>query len=205
MADENNNQNQQQYNMPPQYNQQQYAQPPQKPKKPIYKKWWFWLIIVFVLIIIISAVSGGGSDNETDTSQNNTSASDSSDVVAEGEEKENNTIGDFKCVVKKAVLCKDYAGEDAVLIAYDFTNNSSESISFDLALVDEVYQDGVELEIAITDDDTESFDTKIKPGVTKEVTKAYLLSDTTTDLDIEISELISFSDDKIVTQVKLQK
>lgn len=47
--------------------------------------------------------------------------------------------------------------------------------------------------------------TKIKHGVTKEVTKAYVLRDTKTDLGIEISELISFNDDKIVTQVKLQK
>lgn len=68
-----------------------------------------------------------------------------------------------------------------------------------------MYQNGVALEMAFVDDETDIFDVKIKSGVTKEVKKAYTLRDTKTSLDVEISELISFSDDKIVTKVKLQK
>lgn len=68
-----------------------------------------------------------------------------------------------------------------------------------------MYQNGVALEMAFVDDETDTFDVKIKSGVTKEVKKAYTLRGTKTSLDVEISELISFSDDKIVTKVKLQK
>lgn len=203
-------QNQNFTNVPPQQIQQQ---PIPKQKKPVYKKWWFWLIIAVVVIVLISAVSGGNSDSKPTTEPNSiTSQSDadkndkSNDVQAEEKvDKDSNTIGDYKCVVKKAVLCKDYAKKDAVLITYEFTNNSKDSISFDFALKDDVYQDGVALELAIIDDDTDTFDVKIKPGVTKEVKKAYKLRDTKTALDVEISELVSFSDDKIVTKVKLQK
>lgn len=195
MSDQNNN--------PEYYAPGQMPQP--KPKKPIYKKWWFWVLIVIVAVIIISAVSGGSdsdSGNSTMDSANTTSA-----VDAEKDENSSDVIGDYKCVVKKATLCKDYAGKDAVKIVYAFTNNSSEATSFDIALQDDVYQNGVGLETAILSDDNVDYglDVKIKPGVTKEVTKAYLLADTKTDLTVEIGEWISFSDTKITTTVKISK
>lgn len=194
--------------------QQQFPQQSMpKQKKPVYKKWWFWVIIVVVVIVLISSLSGSDSDSKSTTEPNSISSQSasnendkSSDVQAEENGNENNnTVGDYKCVVKKAVLCKDYAKKDAVLITYEFTNNSKESVSFDVALKDDVYQDGIALETAILEDDTDLLDVKIKPGVTKEVKKAYKLRDTKTSLDVEISELISFSDDKIITKVKLQK
>ena len=70
---------------------------------------------------------------------------------------------------------------------------------------DELYQNGVGLETAIFIDDTETdgFDVKIQPGVTKEVRKGYILQDTSTSIEVEISELFSLTDDKIVTTVEL--
>ncbi len=188
-------------------NPQQYNNMPQgKQKKPIFKKWWFWVIIVIIAVIIISAF-GGNTDYENSSVSDNTQTT-AGALAAENEKKEDNVIGDYKCVVKKATLCKDYEGKDAVKIVYDFTNNSKEATSFDIALQDDVYQDGVGLETAILSDDDNvdyGFDVKIKPGVTKEVTKAYILSDTSTELTIEIGEWISFDDSKITTKVKISK
>ena len=40
------------------------------------------------------------------------------------------TISDYKCIVKSAEYAKDYQGNDAVVIAYEFTNNSEYPANF---------------------------------------------------------------------------
>ena len=159
--------------------------------------------VVAVVIILIAVIASGGSDDSS--SEDSNASAVTSAVSAESEEKANDTVGDFKCVVKGAKLCKDLTGKDAVLITYEFTNNSDSAVSFDVALDARAYQDGVGLETAILDEDTDYLDVDIKPGVTKEVKKAYNLRDTSTEIEIEVSELISFSDDKIVTTVEIDK
>lgn len=172
-------------------------------KKKKKKKKWIIIAVVAVVIILIAVIASGGSDDSS--SEDSNASAVTSAVSAESEEKANDTVGDFKCVVKGAKLCKDLTGKDAVLITYEFTNNSDSAVSFDVALDARAYQDGVGLETAILDEDTDYLDVDIKPGVTKEVKKAYNLRDTSTEIEIEISELISFSDDKIVTTVEIDK
>ncbi len=172
-------------------------------KKKKRKKRLIILGVILVVFIIIVILSSGGKSNEASSDSN---SSTTSSVSAEKSKNKDGAIGDFKCVVKKAEITKDWDGKDAVIITYDFTNNANDSYSFDGALEEKIFQDGIELEIAtITDDDEAKwFDTaEIKPGVTKEVKKAYLLRNKKSDLEIEISELFSFSDDKITTTVKL--
>ncbi len=172
-------------------------------KKKKKKKKWIIIAVVAVVIILIAVIASGGSDDSS--SEDSNASAVTSAVSAESEEKANDTVGDFKCVVKGAKLCKDLTGKDAVLITYEFTNNSDSAVSFDVALDARAYQDGVGLETAILDEDTDYLDVDIKPGVTKEVKKAYNLRDTSTEIEIEVSELISFSDDKIVTTVEIEK
>lgn len=172
-------------------------------KKKKKKKKWIIIAVVAVVIILIAVIASGGSDDSS--SENSNASVGTSAVSAESEEKANDTVGDYKCVVKGAKLCKDLTGKDAVLITYEFTNNSDSAVSFDVALDARAYQDGVGLETAILDEDTDYLDVDIKPGVTKEVKKAYNLRDTSTEIEIEVSELISFSDDKIVTTVEIDK
>ena len=166
---------------------------------------------IIVLGIIIGALSGGsGDDDKTTKAQiNAANSADGKTTVdaASDSTDEDGVIGDYVCVVKEAKICKNWEGKDAVRITYSFTNNSSDSESFDIALSDEVYQDGVQLETSFTDADEDDWgvDVKIKPGMSKDVSKVYLLRDTKTDLEVEISEFISFSDDKLVTTVKLEK
>lgn len=170
-------------------------------------------IINIVITIIMYAVMGAtmfSALSGTDDADANTEADslysedyDEDNTGEDAKETSDGTIGDYKCVVKNAVKCQDYAGKDAILVTYDFTNNSNDAISFDIALQANAYQDGIGLETAILEEDTDLMDVEIKPGVTKEVKKAYLLRDSSTELEIEISELISFSDDKIVTKVTL--
>lgn len=131
--------------------------------------------VIFAIIVVIAIAASGSDDGSSTTPNENTTAS---SVNAEKEKSDDNTLGDFKCVVKGAKVTKDWEGKDAVLITYEFTNNSDSPMSFDGALNDKLYQDGIELESAILSDDEESklLDTvDLKPGITKEVKKAYLL------------------------------
>ncbi len=171
-------------------------------KKKKKKKKWIIIAVIAAVIIIIAVISSAGSG---DKSTPDTPATNSS-VEADTTEATNNTVGDYGCVIKSAKLTKNWEGKDTVLLTYEFTNNSSSPASFDVALIDHVYQDGIGLETTfLSDDDTDLLDVEIKPGVSKDVRKAYLLRNTSTDLEVEISELISFSDEKIVTTVKLEK
>lgn len=114
------------------------------------------------------------------------------------------TLGDYECVVSGAKIADDLSGRKIVVVTYEFTNNSSAAKSFDAVLTTSAYQDGIGLETSwLDEEDTDLWDVEIKPGVTKEVKKAYVLRDTTTDVEIEVEELFSFNDSKIVTTVKL--
>lgn len=161
-------------------------------------------VVIAVIIIVIAAASGSGSNDDTNTSSNEKTTV--SSVDAEKKETDENTIGDFKCVVKGAKLTKDWEGKDAVLITYEFTNNSDSPISFDGALDDKLYQDGIELESAILSNDEEAklIDAvDLKPGITKEVKKAYSLRNKKSEIEVEIQEVFSFSDDMIKTTINL--
>lgn len=174
-------------------------------KKKKKKKRLIIIAIIVVLIIIIAAVAGGGSDDDKSSSSNQGTSSSIKVDEKEEEKSTDGVIGDYVCTVKSAKLCKNYDGKDAVKITYSFTNNYTEAESFDLALSDDVYQDGIGLEMAyFSDEDQDTFDVKIKPGTTKEVSKIYVLNDKTTPLDIEIKELISFGNDKLTYTVELE-
>ncbi|WP_294777537.1 DUF5067 domain-containing protein [uncultured Eubacterium sp.] len=176
----------------------------EKKKKKKKKKLIILGVIIAVIIVIAVAASGSESNDDTNTSSNeNTTVS---SVNAEKKETDENTIGDFKCIVKGAKLTKDWEGKDAVLITYEFTNNSDSPISFDGALDDKLYQDGIELESAILSNDEEAklIDAvDLKPGITKEVKKAYSLRNKKSEIEVEIQEVFSFSDDMIKTTINL--
>ncbi len=174
-------------------------------KKKKRKKRLIILAVIAVLIIGVVAVSKSGSDSDKTAAPD--SGATTSAVEATEKEKAEGEIGDFICTVKSAELCKNWEGKDSVKITYSFTNNSTTAQSFDIALNDDVYQNGIGLEDSFisSDDDDFGLDVKIKPGATKEVKKVYILNDKETPLDIEISELISLSDDKISTTVEIKK
>ncbi len=114
------------------------------------------------------------------------------------EAKDDSSIGDYKVEILRCRLSKDYDGKDVVIITYNFTNISDEEpASFMWTFEDKVYQNGIECEHAyILDDDSynsENKDKEIKAGASLEVECAYILNDTTSDIEVEVSELISLN------------
>ena len=164
------------------------------PKTPIYKKWWFWAIIGFVVLAIIIGSSSGNSDDQTDDSGNNGSAT--SDPTSK------NNLGDYNVVIDSCRLARDYEGKPIVIVKYKFTNNSKNTSSFWTTLKDSVFQNGVGLNKCYIAADSANYSDdnqtkEIKSGATIEVEVAYILNDTTTPIEVEVSEYISFNDKKV--------
>lgn len=109
-------------------------------------------------------------------------------------------VGDFEISIIAMTKAKDYEGKDCVTILYGFKNNGVKTASFTLACTDKAYQDSVQLESAIVTDSTISNAlqslTKVKPGAAILVTQSYLTT-STSDVEVEVAELFSFSNEKI--------
>ncbi len=183
--------------------QQAVSKALEEQKKKKRKKWIIIAIVAVVFIILISLISSGGDDDKSAPSNSGNST-----ISASGETGDNNDgkIGDYICTIKSAKKVSNWEGKNAVKITYSFTNNSSDSKSFDFALSDKIFQGGIGLEESfISSDDDFLVDVEIQPGASKDVSKVYVLRDTTTPLDVEIEELISFNSSKLKYTVNLEQ
>lgn len=108
-------------------------------------------------------------------------------------------LGDYHVEIKGAVLTEDYQGNPSIVVTYSWTNNSEKTTSAMVALDGDAFQDGIGLETAITMNsdvhDGSAYMTEIRPGASLDVTLAYVLKNTTSVVEFELSELISFSND----------
>lgn len=152
------------------------------------------VIMIMLLLLTYSAfalASGESSENVQ-----------SSGSVEQVEKADDTALGDYQVDIKSCRLAEDYEGKPVVIVTYGFTNNAEESIPFYTAVSTTVYQDGVGLNEAFILDDSANYnaDNKskdLKTGASLDVEVAYELNDTTTDIEVEVTEWISFNDHKI--------
>lgn len=149
-------------------------------------------VLAMMLMLVFTACS---SEEESGSGSEESASSDSG------------ALGAYEVVIKDYELVKDYDGNDAIAIYYDFTNNGEESASFDIAFIYKAFQNGVELESTTVYLDEESFDmmdestmTEIKPGVTLEVISTHKLNDSAGAVDVEVEEFTLVGGDAKVTK-----
>lgn len=96
----------------------------------------------------------------------------------------------------------DYEGNPAIVITYSWTNNSEDTTSAMVAMHEKAFQDGVGLDTAIILDsavyDSDAGMKDVRPGTTIDVQCAFSLTNEASVVEFEISELISFSNDRVV-------
>lgn len=154
------------------------------------------LIIVAVIVIIAVAASGG----ESSDSGNQPTSSNSGAVV---NDSGNSNLGQSKVEIKSCKLTKDFEGNPAAVVTYSYTNNGKEAQAFDFAFITHAYQNGVEAEKCYVISDDGNYDSnnnqskEIKPGVTIDVMVAYKLNDTTSPVEVEVGQFLSFDNTKI--------
>ena len=163
------------------------------------------LTVLFTILLVGAfaafALASGESEN-IDTDQGK--------GTVENAEENKNALGDFDLEIQSCRLAKDYEGKDVVIIKYVFTNNGDDAEAFYTAFDDNVYQNGVGLNGSYVVDDAYNYSSdnqtkEIQKGATLEVEVAYELNDTTTDINVEVSELISFEDKKITKTFSLNQ
>ncbi len=159
------------------------------------------ILIILSLLLIISITACGGGET-VDQGEGNVDET----VV----DTNNNSLGDYEVEIKSCRIAKDYDGNPVAIVKYNFKNNGEEAVSFDIALSTYAYQNGVELEHSFFLDDDANFDSdnmskNIKSGANLDVEVAYELSDTTTDIEVEVMEWISFSNKKITKTFKISE
>lgn len=107
-------------------------------------------------------------------------------------------LGDYTVEIQSATITQDYEGNPAVVIDYSWTNNSSETTSPLFSVTTAVFQDGVGLESAlITADsvyDSSMHMADVRPGTTIEVQEAFSLYNTTSPIEVEITEAFAWDD-----------
>lgn len=156
-------------------------------------KKWNWIITVVLVAAFALFALGSG---ESDTVDQGKSNADKSETVE-------NSIGDYSVVIDSCRLAKSFDDKDVVIVKYIYSNVSNdEPTAFYIAFEAEVYQDGIGLNEAYILDDSANYNAdnqtkEIKKGASLEVEVAYELNDSTTDIEVEVSELFSFSDTKI--------
>ena len=102
-------------------------------------------------------------------------------------------------------IAEDRNGDKVLILNMGYTNNSSTDTPFYAAIDVAAFQDGVELEQAFITDDAIMDDSNnyvnVLPGAGLGVSKGFVLSSETAPVDIEITAMFSFDDDKITTQI----
>ncbi len=136
------------------------------------------------------------------------SPSDSSDNNADTKESiENDTPKEeskYAVEIKDFMLCADYEGKQTIVINYTFTNNSDEDASAMFTLLVKAFQDGVELSRAIVVN-VEGFSSDnemktIKPGASIDVQNAFILDSETSNVLVEITEVLAYNGGNLATK-----
>lgn len=178
--------------------------------------------IAFVVLIAVAMVFGGGSDDkasdsgskkeeaavEQEAAPAEEEAQDQQEAASEEEPEADEgpsiaTNSDYSVTIDGYSLTNDYDGAPCIAINYTFTNvSSNEATSMQMATDINVYQNGVECEDAwFADDNSDGYTNKVKAGVSVAVTRVYKLQDTTSDVEVEVAPLFSWSDDLLAYQV----
>ena len=150
--------------------------------------------IMVALLLVVFCVFAIGSGESSTKEQGKGKTENAAESATE--------LGDYNVEIKSCRLAKDYEGKAVAIITYGFTNNADDPASFMFAFEHQVYHNGLGLNeayvLAENANYAEENQTKeIKKGATLDVEVAYELNDTTTDLEVEVKELISFSDDMV--------
>ena len=160
------------------------------------KKFLSFFLVLAVLCSFALFALGSSSDEGTSNQGNGN---------AQQNTEDNTSLGDYSVEINSCRLAKDYDGKDVVIVTYKFTNVSDDdATAFYIAFEDAAYQNGVGLNKAYILDESANYNPdnqtkEIKKGASIDVEVAYELNDSSTEIEVEVKELISFSD-KVLTK-----
>lgn len=168
------------------------------------------ILILTVAAVSFTALTGCGKtrNNSTDYSgtnadtQNKVEQNSSSTEITEGVPM---TLKNCIVTYRGSTLATDWSKKDAIILSFDFQNTSNDKAMFSTSVGISLYQDGIELEPAMVSNssvyDSGSAHTNILSGTVLPVQRAYVLVNTTSPIQFEIGEWISFGGSQKYTGV----
>ena len=152
------------------------------------------LLAVLTVASFVFFAMASSSAEETETGE--------SGSKGEAQQAEKEEISSCTVEIQSCRLAQDWQGKPVVIVKYSFTNNKEDPQSFMVAFDDAVFQNGIGLNSSYMLDDSANYSAdnqtkQIQKGATLEVEVAYELNDTTTDINVELSALFSFNNNKI--------
>ena len=175
------------------------------------------ILLTIALLLSFGLFALGSGSDDTDTPVQNDTADQAETPAAEKQTEapteepteapteDDTTLGDYKVEIKSFRLASDYEGDPVIIITYGFTNVSDDdAAAFMYSIEDTVYQNGVGLNSAIVMDDNVNYSSdnqtkELKMGASLDVEVAYELNDTTSDVEVEVKEWLSFNE-KVLTK-----
>ena len=159
-------------------------------------------LFLSILVLGIFLLFAVGSGESTTTDQGNGTVEESL--------TDSTKLGKYNIEIKSCRLAKDYDGKDIVIVTYSYTNNSENPAAFTFTFDDSAFQNGIGLPKSYFVSDSANYNSdnqnkEIKKGATLDVEVAYELEDTTSNIEVEVKELISFSDDMVKKTFSLAK
>lgn len=167
---------------------QQFAPPPYQKKK---KKPKIGLIIFLVIVGLISVkfwaevIFEPREPDKEITTEAGTNAAIKTETTEQPKDYASFSYFDVK--IANCYFTESY-GDKYIVIEYDYTNKREDAKSWSVQVEDTVFQNGVELVSGIVPDiDYKAEYADVKQGVTLRVPVAYHISDTATDITVEIN------------------
>lgn len=122
--------------------------------------------------------------------------SSNAEKLSAGRQENSGDVGDYHIDITGAYIGKDYENNHALIVSYDWTNNSEETVSASTAVYEVAFQDGVQLDTAIVTGDS-NYDSDaswkdVRPGTTITVQKAFVLTSDTSVVEFEVSEWLTW-------------
>ena len=169
------------------------------------------IVFVILLVAVFFLFAAGSSETQTENQGSATvgtagQAAIPNETQAPIEEEPDGTLGDYSVVIDSCRLAESYDDKPVVIVKYIFTNvKSDEAACFSWTIEDTVYQNGVGLNECYFLEDSANYSMdnqtkEIKKGASIEIEVAYELNDDTTDIEVEVKELISFNN-KVITKI----
>lgn len=186
-------------------------------QKKSHKKFWVIGIAVIIFLVMVCGLSSVNNKKNEGQAEEKVKTADSAASEAptgvpagaaqnagnsneQAADSSSGTLGDYTVSILDAEQTKDYNGNPALIINFDYQNNSNDSQMFSTAVSCTAYQNGVELSSAFILNgtyDAEASLKKIQPGSSLKVQRAFELPDASAPVTVEVTEFISFNDKKL--------
>lgn len=161
------------------------------------KKRTLTLIFAAFMVLSLTACGGDSSTSGTDSASGDTPVEaqqeETPEEPAEPETTDSGAVGDYDVTIGDCAFTTDIDGNNAIIVNYDFTNNSDEDIAPFVGISMTAFQDGVQLEAAFVMDTT-VYDAgigqkQLKPGASLTgCQNAYVLT-STSPVEVEVGPL----------------